>query len=773
MSIGEAVRRREDDRLVIGAGSFADDARSDALAHAAFARSPHAHARIVSIDVSAAAAAEGVIAVLTGADLAAAALGPIPHSIGSSTTGSDVPLANRDGSERARTPHLALPTDKVRFVGEAYAAVIAETAAQARDAAELIEAEFEELAAVTQAVDAEGHEAAAIWEHVPGNVALEATIGDEAAAKAAIAGAAHVVRYSGQVQRVTGVHMEPRAATASFDAATGGFRLDASSGVGVVAMRDQLAAVFGLPPEKVRVVAPANVGGNFGTRNAVYPDFVVLLHAARLTGRTVRHIADRTEAFLTDYQGRDLHVEAELALDRDGRFLAFRSTNTANLGAHTVSYVPLNKGAQLMTSLYRVPAAAVTARAALTNTPPTIPYRSAGRPEAMFAIERLIDIAARELGMDRVALRRLNMAGEAEQPLRNPLGVTFDNGDYIGVMDQALAMAGWDGFEGRRAEAAARGMLRGIGFSNYIEGTGGIPRERAEITIDGAAGTVDVVIGTQDTGQGHATAFAQLVGELLGVPFERVTIRTGDTDFVKAGGGSHSGRSLRFSSIVFQRAAGEIVQRARQLVADRHGCAVEQVTFTDGHLRVAGTNATATLLEVARAAGAPLSAVADVVTPGLAFPYGAATCEIEIDPDTGQWEIMRYVSVDDVGRALNPMIVHGQTHGGIVQGAGQALMEGVRFDAGSGQALTASMMDYAMPRASDFPSFEAEISEVPSVHHPMGFRPGGEGGTTPALGLVVNAIVDALAPLGVRDIAMPATPPRIWEAIQAARGESA
>jgi carbon-monoxide dehydrogenase large subunit len=772
-TIGEALRRREDNRLVAGAGRYADDLRFEQLAHVAFARSPHAHARLVSLDSSGAAAAEGVLAVLTGADLVAAGVGPIPHSIGSSTTGSDVSLANRDGSERARTPYLALPTDRVRFVGEAYAAVIAETAALARDAAELVEAEWEELAAVTQAMDAAHDSAPLLWDHVPGNLALEAVIGDAEATAAAFESAAHIVRLEAQVQRVTGVHMEPRGAVAEFDAASDLHTLHASSGIGVVAMREQVAATLVVPLDKVRVVAPPDVGGNFGTRNALYPEWIVLMHAARLLGRPVKHIADRTEAFLSDFQGRDLHVEAELALDADGRFLAFRSTNTANLGAHTVSYVPLNKGAQLMTSLYRVPIASVTARAVLTNTPPTIPYRSAGRPEAMFGIERLIDISARELGFDRIELRRRNMAWPAGEPLRNPLGVTYDNGDYVGVMDQALHMADWSGFEARRTEAAGRGRLRGIGFSNYIEGTGGIPRERAEITVDGEAGTVDVIIGTQDTGQGHATAFAQLIGALLGVDADRVRLRTGDTDFVKAGGGTHSGRSLRFSSIVFQLAANEILAAAGRVLASRFGCAEQAVAFADGYFRIPGSNEAPTLFEAARSAGGPLHAVADVVTPGLAFPYGAATCEIEIDPETGAWEIERYVSVDDVGRALNPMIVDGQTHGGIVQGAGQALMEGVRFDAGSGQALTASMMDYAMPRADDFPSFVTEISEVPSVNHPMGFRPGGEGGTTPALGLVVNAIVDALAPLGITDIAMPATPARIWNAIQAAKGEQA
>lgn len=781
IGIGEGIRRTEDDRLVRGAGSFADDLPFENAAYAVFARSPHAHARIAKLDVSAARAHPGVLAVLTGDDLAAAGIAPIPHSIGSSQAGADVPLANADGSERARTPHHALPTDKVRFVGEAFAAVIAESTDIAKDAIDLIAVEWDGLDPVVRAAEATRPGAPLLWSHVTDNLALEAVIGDPGATDAAFADAAHRVAFRSRVQRVTGVHMEPRSAAAGYDPATGQFTLHASSGVGVVTMRDQLAATLGVEPGLVRVVAPANVGGNFGTRNALYPEFVVLALAARHTGRPVKHVAERTEAFLSDYQGRDLEIEAELALDAEGNFLAFRSTNTANVGAHTVSYVPLNKGAQLMTSLYRVPAASVVAWAAMTNTPPTIPYRSAGRPEAMYAIERMIDLAAREHGFDRIELRRRNMIPARDQPYRNPFGVTYDNGAYETVMQRALDLADWAGFEERRAEARTRGRCRGIGFGNYIEGTSGIPRERAEIAIDGSAETVDVIVGTQDTGQGHETAFSQLVGALLGVPPEAVRVRTGDTDFVTAGGGSHSGRSLRFASIVFQQASDAIVLRGRSVLAAMSGQPLEDIVFADGLFRVTGTNRVATLFELARhgedgsglpeALRGPFRAVADAVTPGLAFPYGAAVCEIEIDPDTGEWAIVRYTSVDDVGRALNPMIVHGQTHGGIVQGAGQALLEWSRFDDETGQALSATMMDYALARASDFPSFTTDLSEVPSANHPMGFRPGGEGGTTPALGVTINAVVDALAHLGVRHVEMPATPMRIWQAIQDANAE--
>ncbi|WP_309084683.1 xanthine dehydrogenase family protein molybdopterin-binding subunit [Chelativorans sp.] len=777
--IGEEVRRKEDDRLITGKGQYADDLRFENLAYAAFLRSPHGHARILSIDAAEARELPGVLAVLTGADIAAAGLKPIPHFIGSSAFGSDIPLKNRDGSERAPTIHMPLPTDKARFVGEAVAMVVAESTAIAHDALDLINVEWEPLPAVVRAIDALADGAPLLWDHIPRNLGLDAEAGDKAATEAAFANARYRVTFTDWVQRVTGVHMEPRTSAASFDPETGRYTVHASGGGGVVQLREHIAASLNVGMEAVRVVAPGDVGGNFGTRNATYPEFVLLAHASRLVGRPIKHQASRQEAFLSDFQGRDLHVEAELALDEEGRFLAFRATNTSNIGAYAASYVPLNKGAQLMTSLYRIPVAHIRARGVLTNTPSNIPYRSAGRPEAMYFIERMIDLAARKYGFDRVELRRKNMIPPEAFPYRNPLGVTYDNGEHERVMDQALEIADWAGFEERRVEARRRGKYRGIGLSNYIEGTSGMPRERAEIAVDRASGIVDVIIGTQNTGQGHETAFAQLVGSFLGVPHEIVQIRTGDTDFVSAGGGTHSGRSLRFSSIVMHKATAEIIERGRKIVGVLHGASPERVDFAEGHFRVRGSNAVMSLFEVAEAAendGAlpedlrgSLKAVGDEMIHGLAFPYGTAVCEIEIDRETGSYEIPRYTSVDDVGRALNPMIVHGQTHGGIVQGVGQALFEWAHYDRASGQNLSASLMDYQLARAADFPSFDTAISEVPATSHPMGFRPGGEGGTTPSLGVTINAIVDALADLGVEHVEMPATPARIWEAIQAAK----
>lgn len=777
--IGAEIRRKEDPRLLSGQGRYADDLQVPGMVQAVFARSPHPHARIARIDTAAAREAEGVLLVLTGADLVEAGLQPIPHMIGSSRAGSDVRLANADGSERAATPHLPLPVERVRFVGEAFAVVIAHTLAQAKDAAELIEVDWDELPAVTGALAALDEGAPQLWDHVPGNLALEARLGDAAGVEAAFARAAHRVRFVSQINRVTGVHMEPRSASAEHDPATGRYTVHCSGGGGVVQIRDHIAASLAVDPAQVRVLAPEDVGGNFGTRNATYPEWVVIAHAARLTGRTIRHQVDRLESFLSDFQARDLHVDTELALDAEGNFLALRCVNTSNIGAHAVSYVPLNKGVQLMTGLYHIPVAQAVARAVMTNTPPTIPYRSAGRPEAMYAIERLVDLAARQCGFDPVELRRRNMIPATGFPYTNPFGITYDSGDHIAAMDQALEMADRAGFEARRALSQARGMYRGLGFANYIEGTGGYPRERAQITLRPEDGIAEVILGTQDTGQGHRTAFAQLVASWLGLGVDAVVMRTGDTDVVTAGGGSHSGRSLRFGSIVMDKATRQVIARGKAVFAALHGLPVDEVDFADGYFRHPGGNAVLHLFEVARAAQddatlpddlrGPIAEVSDEMFAGLAFPYGCAACELEIDPETGALEILRYTSVDDVGRALNPMILHGQTHGGIVQGVGQALHEAIAFDPGTGQALTASLMDYQMPRASDFPSFATALSEVPATSHPMGFRPGGEGGTTPALAVAINAVVDALAPLGVRHVEMPATPLRIWTAIRQAR----
>ena len=774
--IGQPVPRREDLRLIQGQGCFSNDINLPGEAHANFVRSPHAHARIVSIDTSAALALEGVIAVLTGKDVEADGLKSLPHRpvLGHE---ADVKLTNTDGSAKFVSPHLPLPADRARFVGEAVAIVVAETVAIAKDAAELVHIGYEALPSVTTTLLAAAPDAPHVWdEHA--NVALDAQIGDAAATDVAFARAAHVTSIKTWIQRLTGVPMEPRAAVGSFDPQTGRYTLFAGSG-NVVRQKRELAHILGVEESMVRVVA-RDVGGNFGTRNAFYPEFAVLAWAARRIGRPVHWNCERQEAFLSDYQGRDLYVEAELALDKDGRFLALRGSNLSNVGAHTVSFVPLTKGIGLMSSVYDIPSASFRGRAVNSNTPSTNSYRSAGRPEAMFVVERLIDIAAREHGFDRVELRRRNLIQPDRFPYANPLGLTYDSGVYPQVMERALELGKWHTFPQRRAEARGRGKYRGIGVANYVEITSGMPRERAEVTVLPTR-SVEVVIGTLSSGQGHETSFAQLITEWFKVPIEQVRIITGDTDIVQAGGGSHSGRSMRLAGIVIGNASETLLGKARRIAAhllklDTPAC----VRFENGRFSAPDASATFDIFEIAAAAadpgnelpddlGGPLAAVSDETVQVAGYPFGSHVCEVEVDADTGTVELVDYIAVDDVGQAINPLILHGQAHGGIAQGVGQALMERSYYEDGSGQLLSGSFMDYAIPRASDLPDFTTEISETHSPSNPLGVRAGGEGGTTPALGVIINAIVDALTEFGVTHIDMPATPERVWQAIQDAR----
>jgi aerobic carbon-monoxide dehydrogenase large subunit len=771
--IGQPVRRQEDSRLLTGKGRFADDIKFDRLAHAVFVRSPHAHAHVRGIDIAAAKATPGVLLVLTGADALTAGLQPIPHAPGGEGGGADIALVDHPGFRRVKVPHFPMVTDKARAVGEIVAMVVGETVAAAKDGADLVVADFDSLPAVVHALDAVRDDAPRLWNEHPSNLCIDAEIGDRAATDAAFAKAAHVSRVATWVQRLTGVHMEPRAAIGDFDAASDTTTLYAAGGLGVVRIKEDLAAVLGVDPATVRVVAH-DVGGSFGTRNALNPEFALIAWAARLLERPVRHTAERHESFVTDYQARDLWVEVELALDRDGNFLAVRSSNLSNVGAHTVSFVPLNKGAQMMTSVYRVPTAFVRARAVMSNTPPTIPFRSAGRPEAIFAIERVIEVAAREHGFDPVELRRRNLVPPEAFPYPNNLGITYDSGDYPKVLETALALAEWNGFAERRTAARQHGKYRGIGIGCYVETTSGMPRERAELTVL-ADGHVDLILGTMASGQGHETAFPQLVAAWLGLPIDAVRLRAHDTAFVRAGGGSHSGRSMRIASIVIRQATFDVIARAKEIAAHLLEVASVDLDYADAAFTVKGTDRHIGLFDVAVAAierndlpehlrGA-LGAISDQLVRVGAFPFGTHVCEVEVDPETGAVALVRYVAVDDVGKAINPLILHGQAHGGIAMGVGQALFEQAYYDRRSGQMLAGSLMDYALPRADDLPEFCTELSEVPATSHPLGVRPGGEGGTTPAPAAVINAICNALAEFGVNHIETPATPERVWRAI--------
>jgi carbon-monoxide dehydrogenase large subunit len=773
--IGQPVLRKEDLRLLTGRGCFCDDIALPGMAHAVLVRSPHAHAGIVAVENAAALAAPGVLAVLTGADYRADGLGPIPHNP-TLMAPPDVQARTR-GLAPIATTHFPMPADRVRFVGEPVAIVVAETIAAAKDAAELVDIAYQPLAAVTRAADALKPDAPALWDVAPGNLCIDIELGDETATAAAFAGAAHVVRLETWAQRVTGVPMEPRTNIAEYDAANGQYTLYTGSGRGVAKVRLDLAEMLGIPAEQVRVTC-RDMGGNFGTRNLFYPEYALLAWAARRVGRPVKWTCERHESFLSDWQGRDLTVEAELALDAEGKFLAVRGSNLSNLGGHAVAFGPLQKGLGLMSNVYHIPVGYFRGRGALTNTVPTTPYRSAGRPEAIFAVERLVDLAADEIGADPAELRRRNMIPAAAQPYANPLGVTYDNGDYAEAMETALALADWEGFPARRAKARERGRYRGIGIANYVEITSGAPRERTEVTVL-PEGRVELVMGTMSSGQGHETSFAQLVTEWLGVPFDSVTYVAHDTVRVAAGGGSHSGRSMKLAATIIGEATDDIIDKGRKIAGFLLETGEPDIEFDRGCFRVAGTDREIGIFEVAAAAltrtdlpaelHGPLAGIADRTLPVASFPYGTQICEVEVDAETGAVEIVGYAAVDDVGRAINPMILHGQTHGGIAQGVGQAMLEYSHYDPETGQLLAGSFMDYAMPRAITFPSFKTALSEVPAPTNRLGVRSGGEGGTTPALAVVVNAIVDALAEFGVRHVEMPATPERVWRAIRAAR----
>jgi aerobic carbon-monoxide dehydrogenase large subunit len=573
---------------------------------------------------------------------------------------------------------------------------------------------------------------------------------------AAFGTAAHVVRLETQVNRVTGVPLELRCALGTYEG--GRYTVYAPSG-GVQRFRADLAGALGVSESAVRFVA-REVGGSYGTRNYVCPEIVLVAWAAKRLGRPVKWRAERAECFLSDDHARDLWVQAELALDADGNFLAFRSINTSNVGAHAVSYVPLTKGVGVSTSVYRLPCAALRARAVFSNTMPTTPYRAAGRPEVMYVIERLIDLAARRGGFDRAELRRRNLVGSF--PYRNPQGLLYDSGDYAATQARALELAAWSTFEDRRRESRARGKLRGIGMGNYIELNTGNPRERAQITVQ-PEGRVDVVLGTISSGQGHETSFAQLIAEWLGVELGQVRLLAGDTDIAAVGGGTHSGRSMRLGAVVMSVACNEIIEKGKQRASDKLEAAAADIEFAHGRFVVKGTDRSIGLFELA-----PLDGAHDKTDAVPSYPFGCAVCEVEVDPETGGVEIVRYTSVDDVGRAVNPLILHGQTHGGIVAGVGQALMEHCVYEA-DGQLVTASFMDYAMPRADQFPFFTTDISEVPAKTNPLGLRGGGEGGTTPALATVANAICDAL---DIDHIELPATPERVWRALRAVRARA-
>jgi len=779
--IGRPARRKEDRRLITGQGEFTDDFTAPGQLYAVMVRSPYPHARIEAIHREEVMAMAGVHLVVTGEDCLAAGMSGIPHNP-IPKTDNDLKLRGPDDTDIFIGPHVPLPTDKARHVGEAVAMIVADTKYQSDDAAEALVIDYQELPWVSDAALAVAPDASLVWDEAPMNTPVDTVFGDPAAADAAFTRAAHTVQMDFHVDRVTGVPLEPRGALAVPDADTGRITLYAGSG-GAVRQKREITATLGLAPDELRVVSK-DVGGNFGTRNRVYVEFPLVTYAAKLLGRPIKYTCDRSEAFLSDYQGRDLVTRVELALDATGMFLGMRADNMSNVGARIVSLSPLGKGSALITGNYHIPAATIRSRAVFSNTVPTQAYRSSGRPEVTFAIERLIETAAQECGFDAMDLRRKNLIRPADMPYRNPIGATYDSGDYDGNMDIAMRLADWQGFAARKAAAEARGKLLGRGFCNYVESSTGTPVEQAVIAVNATRpetpGHVDVVIGTQPSGQGHETSFAQVAADWLGLPLDNVTIVLGDTDVVKHGGGSHSGRSMRMAGTVIVKAADDLIARGKRLAAILLAAPADGIAFDDGVFTAAGTNKTVDLFEVAEALAdssvqdrlpedlkGPFRVLRDNEMHTQVFPNGAQVCEIEIDPETGGMAITRYIAVDDVGRAINPLIVEGQTHGGAVQGIGQALFEQCVIDPNSGQPICATFLDYGMPRADQFPMFLTALNEVPSPTNPLGIKAGGEGGTTGALATVANAVVDALRPFGVRDLKMPLTPLKVWQAIHA------
>jgi carbon-monoxide dehydrogenase large subunit len=773
--VGRAMPRLEDARLVTGRGRFTDDFSFPGQAYAAFVRSPHAHARIRSID-TAAAKHPGVIAVVTAADYAATGGHGIDHMPNPAST-YDVKVKAFSGPGR-QTPfealHPPLAVERVRFVGEPVAMVVAETRAAAQDGCERAVVDYEVLPAVTDAIAALAPGAPLIHDQVAGNLVIETAFGDRAAAQAAFARAHLVVAETFRNQRIASAHMEPRAAIGAYDRGQGIYTVVTGS-QGAVRVRNTIAACLGVPPERVRAMTH-DVGGAFGLLNNVYPEQVMVTWGAKQFGRPVKWTGDRSQAFLADYQGRDLITEGRLALDADGRILALAINMTGNVGAHPATYVPLSNAYRVTPTVYDVPTATVAIRGALTNTVPTAPFRGAGRPEAIFAIERLLDIAARRLGIDRLALRRRNLVSRAQLPYHSATGLTYDCGDFRANMAEATKLAGWALFPQRRRDATRRGKLAGIGIANYVESPVGQPSEYVKVTVREMR-EVEAVAGTQSSGQGHETTFAQVLADRLGIAPEEVKLVTGDTAIVPAGGGTHSDRSMRLAGTLLVEASEQIIAQARRVYAALAGCAVEEAAFADGFFVSPRSNLRLDIFDIARAIASEPALAPEQRAPHAgearftgripAYPTGAAVCEVEIDPDTGAVSLARYSSVDDCGQPINPMILHGQVHGGITQGAGQALCEAVLHDS-SGQVLSGSFMDYAMPRADMVPSFGVALAEDPTKGNPLRIKGGGEAGITPALAAVVNAIVDALSVHGIEHLDMPATPSRVWAAIQAA-----
>ncbi|WGS17880.1 MULTISPECIES: xanthine dehydrogenase family protein molybdopterin-binding subunit [unclassified Bradyrhizobium] len=770
--VGQPVRRKEDDTLVRGKGKYTDDFSLANQAYCWMVRSSHAHGIIKGIDTAAARAMPGVLGVWTGTDLAAAGYNPF-------TCG--MPLKSRDGSPLLQTNRPALAIDKVRFVGDPVAFVVAETAAQARDAAEAVVTDIEALPAVTDAAEAAKPGAPQLYDNIPNNVALDYHYGDTAKIEAAFASAAHVAKLDIVNTRVAVVSMEPRVALAHYDKKTERFTLQVPT-QGVSGNKAILARLLNVPPDKVRILT-ANVGGSFGMKNLNYPEYTCIAHAARELGRPVKWLDERSTSFLSDSQGRAQKIHAELALDADGKFLAVRLSGYGNLGAYITGVAPgplsLNTGKNLA-SVYRTPLLGVDIKTVVTNTTLMGAYRGAGRPEANYYMERLIDAAADEMGINRLTLRKRNFIKPSQLPFPAASGVTYDSGDFAGVFQKALEISDYENFAKRKKESKKNGKLRGIAVGSYLEVTAPPSGELGKITFE-PDGSVKLTTGTLDYGQGHATPFAQVLSDQLGIPFENITLEQNDSDRVRFGNGTGGSRSITATGQAIVEASALVVEKGKKAAAHVLEASEADIEFGNGRFTIAGTDRSIGIMELAERMhdsnmpeGTPDTLDVDHATKETVstFPNGCHVAEVEIDPDTGVTRIVRYFAVNDFGTVVNPMIVAGQLHGGVAQGIGQAMMEEVNYD-GSGQPITGSFMDYALPRAGDIPSMQVDNHPSPAKSNPLGTKGCGEAGCAGSLVCVVNAVVDALSDYGIKHINMPLTPERVWRAIQDAKSKAA
>ncbi|MHA1565250.1 MAG: xanthine dehydrogenase family protein molybdopterin-binding subunit [Alphaproteobacteria bacterium] len=782
--IGARVKRVEDQRFLTGKGNYVDDINRPNQTYAHFLRSPHAHARIASVDTAAAAASDGVVAVFTGQDIADAGVGGIPCGW---------QIHNKDGSPMAEPPHPMLVADKARHVGDQVAMVIAESREQARDAAEKIVVDYEILGSVTSTDAAIKDGAAQVHDDVANNTCYDWELGDKEATEAGFAKATHIVKFDVVNNRIIPNAMEPRVALAEYDASSGEYTLFTTSQNPHLIRLLMGAFVLQIPEHKLRVVAP-DVGGGFGSKIFHYAEEALVTWSAHKIGRPVKWTSDRSEAFMSDAHGRDHRTHAELAIDGDGKFLALRVSTLANMGAYLSTFatsVPTYLSATLLAGVYTTPAIYSEVRAVFTNTVPVDAVRGAGRPETAYLLERLVDRAAKQTGIDKAELRRLNFIQPDQMPYQTPVALQYDVGDYPAVFEAGLAAADYEGFAARRAETESRGKLRGIGISTYVEACGIAPSavagalgaraglyESAQVRVH-PTGSITVYTGSHSHGQGHETTFAQLVSDQLGVPFESIDISHGDTAKVQFGMGTYGSRSLAVGGSAIFRACEKIIDKSKKIAAHVLEAAEADIEFKDGNYTVAGTDKSLTFGEIALIAYVPHNYPIETLEPGLdanafydplnfSYPSGCHICEVEIDPETGAIDVAKFTAVDDIGKVINPMIVEGQVHGGLVQGIGQALLEACRYDE-DGQLLTGSYMDYTMPRADNIPFFTVAQNSVMGASNPLEVKGVGEVGAIGSPPAVINAVVDALEPLGVSDVTMPATPMTVWQAIQDAR----